>query len=332
MKIIVPDLALILLIGPSGSGKSSFGRTHFLPTEIVSSDVCRGIVSDNENDQSATGDAFDLLHEILRKRLARGLLTVVDATNVQPEARKSLIALAQQFHVVPCAIVFDLPERLCQDRNALRPDRQFGPHVIRNQSQQLRRSLRGLEREGIRHVFKLSTPEEVDAVTIERHPLWNNKKTEHGPFDIIGDIHGCFDELVELMAQLGYTVNQADGVYSVSSSGERKVVFVGDLVDRGPGTVQVLRLVSSMVQSGQAFCVPGNHDIKLVRALRGRDVKRTYGLAETMEQLEGERSEFRAHISSFLDGLVSHYVFDDGDLVVAHAGLKESMQGRGSGA
>src|SRR6201996_1019322 len=202
MKITVPDLALILLIGPSGSGKSSFGRKHFLPTEVVSSDFCRGLVSDNENDQSATGDAFDLLHEILRKRLARGRLTVVDATNTQPEARKTLIALAQEFHVVPCAIVFDLPERLCHDRNALRPDRQFGPHVIKNQSQQLRRSLRGLEREGIRHVFKLSSPEEIEAVTIERLPLWNNRKMEHGPFDIVGDVHGCIDELIELMAKL----------------------------------------------------------------------------------------------------------------------------------
>ncbi|NYF79711.1 polynucleotide kinase-phosphatase [Granulicella arctica] len=332
MKISIPELSLVLLVGPSGSGKSSFARKHFLPTEVVSSDFCRALVSDNENDQSATGDAFDLLHEIVCKRLARGRLTVVDATNVQPEARKSLIALAKEFHLFAEAIVFDLSERVCQDRNVLRPDRQFGPHVIRNQSQQLRRSLRGLEREGIRHVFKLSSPEEVDAVTIERHPLWNNKKTEHGPFDIIGDVHGCFDELVELMAQLGYTVNQTDGVYSISSSGERKLVFVGDLVDRGPGTVQVLRLISSMVQSGQAFCVPGNHDMKLVRALRGRDVKRTHGLAETMEQLGNESDEFRVEVAKFLDGLVSHYVFDDGKLVVAHAGLKESMHGRGSGA
>jgi protein phosphatase len=332
MKINVPELSLVLLVGPSGSGKSSFARKHFLPTEVVSSDFCRALVSDNENDQSATGDAFDLLHEIVRKRLVRGRLTVVDATNVQPEARKSLIALAKEFHVFAEAIVFDLSERVCQDRNVLRPDRQFGPHVIHNQSQQLRRSLRGLEREGIRHVFKLSSPEEVDAVTIERHPLWNNKKTEHGPFDIIGDVHGCFDELVELMAQLGYQVNLADGTYSVSSSGGRKLVFVGDLVDRGPGTVQVLRLVSSMVQSGHAFCVPGNHDMKLVRALRGRDVKRTHGLAETMEQLGVESDEFRVEVAKFLDGLVSHYVFDDGKLVVAHAGLKEPMHGRGSGA
>jgi protein phosphatase len=332
MKIGIPELSLVLLVGPSGSGKSTFARKHFLPTEVVSSDFCRALVSDNENDQSATGDAFDLLHTIVRKRLTRGRLTVVDATNVQPEARKTLIALAREFHLFAEAIVFDLPDRLCQDRNVLRADRQFGPHVIRNQSQQLRRSLRGLEREGIRHVFKLSTPEEVDAVTIERQPLWNNRKAEHGPFDIIGDVHGCYDELIELMAKLGYAVQEHEGGFDVSSPVGRKLVFVGDLVDRGPGTAQVLRLVMGMMGSGQAFCVPGNHDIKLVRALRGKDVKRTHGLAETLEQLGHESEQFRAEVAKFLDALVSHLVFDDGKLVVAHAGLKESMHGRGSGA
>lgn len=332
MNISIPELSLVLLVGPSGSGKSTFARKHFLLTEVVSSDFCRALVSDDENDQSATADAFDVLHTLVRKRLQRGKLVVVDATNVQPEARKSLIALAKEFHVFAEAIVFDLPERLCQDRNKLRPDRQFGPHVIHNQLQQLRKSMRGLEREGIRHIFKLTSAEEVDAVTVERHLLWNNKKSEHGPFDIIGDVHGCFDELIELMSKIGYEVTALDGAYSVTPPLGRKLVFVGDLVDRGPGTVQVLRLVSSMVQSGRAFCVPGNHDIKLVRALRGRDVKRTHGLAETMEQLDGQTPEFRAEVARFLDGLVSHYVFDDGNLVVAHAGLKESMQGRGSGA
>jgi protein phosphatase len=332
MKISIPELSLVLLVGPSGCGKSSFARKHFLPTEVISSDFCRALVSDNENDQSATGDAFDLLHEIIRKRLTRGRLTVVDATNVQPEARKSLIALAKEYHLFAEAIVFDLPERLCQDRNALRPDRQFGPHVVRNQSQQLRRSLRGLEREGIRHVFKLSSAEEVESVTIERQPLWNNRKAEHGPFDIIGDVHGCFDELLELLGQLGYSVDRQGNGYSVSSPHGRKLVFVGDLVDRGPGTVQVLRLVSDLVRSGLALCVPGNHDMKLVRALRGRDVKRTYGLAETMEQLGQEPEPFRIEVAKFLDDLISHLVFDDGKLVVAHAGLKESMHGRGSGS
>ena len=142
----------------------------------------------------------------MRKRLALGRLTVIDATNVQPEARKSLIELAREYHVLPAAIVFNLPEKLCHERNVARPDRQFGPHVVRNQAQQMRRSLRGLEREGFRYVFKLSTPEEVEAVAVERTPLWNNRRDEHGPFDIIGDVHGCLDELLELMTQLGYTI------------------------------------------------------------------------------------------------------------------------------
>jgi protein phosphatase len=156
VKITIPDLSLVVLIGPSGCGKSSFARKHFKATEILSSDFCRGLVSDDENNQSATDDAFEVLHFIARKRLAAAKLTVIDATNVQPEARKPLVDLARDFHVLPVAIVLNLPERLCHDRNQSRPDRSFGPHVVRNQSQQLRRSLRGLEREGFRHVFILS--------------------------------------------------------------------------------------------------------------------------------------------------------------------------------
>jgi len=330
MNITLPELSLVLLIGPSGCGKSSFAHKHFLATEVVSSDFCRGLVSNNENDQSATNDAFDLLHTILRKRMARGLMTVVDATNVQPEARKPLIAIAQEYHVLPCAIVFDLPEKLCHERNAMRPDRQFGPHVVRNQAQQMRRSLRGLEREGIRHIFKLSSPEDVEAVSITREPLYNNRKQEHGPFDIIGDVHGCFDELNDLLAELGYTLAEQDGQFELSAPEGRRLVFVGDLVDRGPANPKVLRLVQQLVASGKAFCVPGNHDVRLIKALRGRDIALTYGLSETLEQLAQETPEFKRSVADFLQSLTSHYVFDDGKLVVAHAGLKESMQGRGS--
>jgi protein phosphatase len=331
MRITIPELSLVVLIGPSGCGKSSFGRQHFLPTEVISSDACRGLVSDNENDQSATNDAFDLLHAIVRKRLGRGKLTVIDATNVQPEARKSLVELAREYHVLPVAVVFDLPERLCQDRNVNRPDRQFGPHVVRNQVQQMRRTLRGLEREGFRYVHKLSSPEEVEAVIIERQPLWNNRRGDHGPFDIVGDVHGCLEELLELMAALGYQVEREGARFTVVPPDGRKLVFVGDLVDRGPGTPEVLRLVMGMVGAEQAICVPGNHDIKLMKALKGRDVQQTHGLAESLAQLSKEPEEFRKEVIKFLDELVSHYVFDDGLLVVAHAGMKESMQGRGSG-
>jgi protein phosphatase len=331
MNLTIPELSLVVLVGPSGSGKSSFAHQHFRPTEVLSSDFCRGLVSDDENDQSATSDAFDVLHYIAAKRLAAGRLTVIDATNVQPEARKPLVALAREYHVLPVAIVLDLPQRICLARNQGRPDRQFGPHVVQRQGQQLRRSLRGLQREGFRYVYTLSSPEEVEAVTIERQPLWNNRAWDHGPFDVVGDVHGCFDELCALLADLGYDVQRGDGEYSVRHPAGRKAVFVGDLVDRGPKIPDVLRLVMGMVESGAALCVPGNHDIKLLRKLKGRDVQVTHGLADSLAQLERETPEFRDRVVSFLDGLVSHYVLDGGNLVVAHAGMKESMQGRGSG-
>ncbi|NPC82236.1 polynucleotide kinase-phosphatase, partial [Pyxidicoccus fallax] len=333
MKVTIPELALVLLIGPSGAGKSTFARRHFKPTEVLSSDTYRGIVSDDENSLEATKDAFETLRFVAARRLARGLLTVIDATNVQPEARKPLVELAREYHVLPVAVVLDVPEKTCHERNRQRPDRDFGPHVVRNQLQQMHRSLRGLEREGFRHVHVLK-PETLETIQFERQPLWNNRKHEHGPFDIIGDVHGCREELEALLAKLGYEVRpRADGTpgVEVRPPEGRKAIFVGDLVDRGPDTPGVLRLVMGMVAAGTALCVPGNHEIKLMRKLRGKDVKVSHGLAQSLEQLERETPEFRKTVVEFIDGLVSHYVLDGGKLVVAHAGLKESMQGRGSG-
>src|SRR5437764_589703 len=337
----IPELSLVVLVGASGSGKSTFAQTHFLPTEVVSSDFCRGLVSDDENAQDATGDAFELLHYIAGKRMARGRLTVVDATNVQPEARRPLVGLAREHHFLPVAIVFDLPERLCQDRNRDRPDRNFGPHVIRNQQRQLKRGLRSLKREGFRQVHVLDSPEAVESVTLARTPLWNNKKTEHGSFDVIGDVHGCAAELEELLTLLGYeSLEQRDGEFpdggpAYAHPAGRKAVFVGDLVDRGSQILDSLRIARNMVDHGSAFAVPGNHDMKLVRALRGRDVRITHGLADTLAEIDAlpqeERGPFCDDLAGFLDGLVSHYVLDDGKLVVSHAGMKEEMQGRGSG-
>jgi protein phosphatase len=330
VKITIPELSLVTMVGASGCGKSTFARQHFKPTEIISSDFCRGLVSDDENDQSATNDAFELLHYIARKRLAAGRLTVVDATNVQMEARKPLVALAREYHVLPIAIVLNLPEKLCNERNQSRPDRQFGPHVVRNQTQQLRRSIRELEREGFRHVFVLSSPEEVAETTITRQPLWNNRKDERGPFDIIGDVHGCYDELVLLLGKLGYET--ATGAYKHPQG--RKVVFVGDLVDRGPKIPETVVLAKRMVDAGDALCVPGNHDVKFMRAVWGKDVQITHGLGDSLKQFAEADKHWHGLsriAAEFINKMISHYVLDDGKLVVAHAGMKEEMQGRGSG-
>jgi polynucleotide kinase-phosphatase len=320
----VTDLSLVVLIGATGSGKSTFARRHFKPTEIVSSDFCRGLVADDENDQSASKDAFDVLHYIAGKRLAAGRLTVVDATNVQREARQQLVRLAREYDVLPIAIVLDLPEEVCAARNAVRPDRAHLPrHVVQRHRRELRRSLRGLEREGFRKVHVLRGEEEVAAARIEREKRYNDLRHLTGPFDIIGDVHGCRSELESLLARLGYV----DGHHPEG----RTAVFVGDLVDRGPDSPGVLRRVMGMVAAGDALCVPGNHENKLGRWLRGRQVQPTHGLAETIEQLEREPEEFRAEVASFIDGLVSHYVLDEGRLVVCHAGLPEKYHGRTSG-
>ena len=335
MKITLPEFCLVALIGPSGSGKSSFAAKHFLPTEVVSSDSCRAMVADDTNDQAATPDAFALLNFIAATRLRAGRLTVIDATSVQAEARRSLVALARDHDCLPVAIVLNMPEALCVERNRHRPDRAFGRRVVHQQAEQLRRSLRGLKREGFRSVFVLNSPEEVETATIERVPMWTNLQHEHGPFDIIGDVHGCFDELVALLERLGYELPaNAEGGgetgYSRAHPEERKAVFVGDLVDRGPGVSEVIKLVMSMVEDGAAFCVAGNHESKLLRKLQGRNVQISHGLEESLAQLEMEPPEFRQRAAAFLDGLISHYVFDGGDLVVAHAGMKEEYQGRAS--
>jgi protein phosphatase len=356
VNILLPELSLVLLIGASGSGKSTFARQHFQSWEVVSSDFCRGLVSNDPNSLEATDDAFAAVHFLAARRLARGLLTVIDATNLRAEDRRPLVDLAREHHVLPVAIVLDVPRRVCEDRNAARPDRNFGPHVIRNHITALKRGLYTLRREGFRHVLHLDSPEAIERATVTRQPLWNNRKHDTGPFDLVGDVHGCYEELKDLLGLLGYEERRAGDVPTpppdpalppdrsrplpapdpdwpcfVHPRG-RRVVFLGDLVDRGPATPAVLKLAMAMAYSGQALCVPGNHDIKLLRKLGGANVRLTHGLAETMEQLAKEPPEFAARAGEFLDALVSHYVLDGGRLVVAHAGLKESMQGRGSGA
>lgn len=328
MRLRVPELSLVLLIGPSGSGKSTFARAHFAPTEVVSSDACRAMVSDDENDQSATEDAFDVVHLLVSRRLARGRLTVIDATNVQREARKPLLDLARERYAQLVAIVFDLPVEILEERNHRRTDRRLPIHVLPKQRSQLLRSLPGLRKEGFRDVYVLRSPGEVDAVVVERTRLRPDRRRDRGPFDLIGDVHGCAGELEELLAALGY-VRDETGVFRHPE--RRKAVFLGDLVDRGPRVPDVLRIVMDMVAARTAFAVPGNHDMKLVRWLSGRNVRLAHGLERSVEQLEGEAPEFRERVAHFLEGLPSHLVFDGGGLVAAHAGMKEEMQGRSTG-
>ncbi|RYG63533.1 polynucleotide kinase-phosphatase, partial [bacterium] len=243
---------MVVLIGASGSGKSTFAKRHFAEYEILSSDFCRALASDDENDQGATKDAFEILHFIANKRLENYRTVAIDATNVQEGARKPLIAMARANDLFPIAVVLNVPPRTCLERNQDRPDRQFGEHVVHRQFADLRRAIKNLRREGFRHIHVLD-PEGIEEVEFVRTPLYSVKPEEHGPFDIIGDIHGCLDETHALLASLGYTMEE--GVPRHPEG--RRLVFLGDLVDRGPDSPGVLRLVMRAVAEAGAICVPG---------------------------------------------------------------------------
>lgn len=329
----IPELALVALVGVSGSGKSTFAARAFEPFEVISSDYCRGLVSGDENNQAASGDAFDVLYYIAGKRLERGLLTVVDATNTTREARERLVALAREHDVLPVAMVLNVPAEVAIERNRQRSDRAFGDGPIKRQAAQLRKAIRGLGREGFRLIHVFSEVVEVDAARIVRDRLFTDYRDQHGPFDIIGDVHGCLDELVTLLGELGYAVvrDGAGRPVGAEHSEGRRAIFVGDLVDRGPSSVGVLRLVMGMTAAGHALAVPGNHEAKLIRALDGRNVKASHGLETTLAELAAEPAEFTAEVREWCRGLVSHLVLDDGAMVVAHAGLKQAYHGRASG-
>ncbi|MEE9417324.1 MAG: polynucleotide kinase-phosphatase [Acidimicrobiales bacterium] len=325
--IALPEVGLVVLCGASGSGKSTFARKHFAATEIVSSDRCRALVGDDETDQSVTNSAFELLHDIVDKRLKVGRLTVVDATNAKPADRKSIVDLARRWDVLATAIVFDLPVALCLERNDVRQDRQTPPHAIKRQHKSVRRSIKRLRKERFGRVYTIGTVDELDSVVVERTKLWTDRRDDSGPFDIIGDVHGCHVELMKLLDELGYDT----AATPIAHPAGRRVIFLGDLVDRGPGVTGVLDVAMAMVEAGTAMCILGNHENKLGRALAGRNVQVTHGLAESLQQLEERTAEYREQVASFIDGLISHYVLDGGDLVVAHAGLPERYHGRASG-
>lgn len=320
----IPRLCLIVLIGPSSAGKSTFARRHFSPTEIVSSDRCRAMITDDENALDAHEETFALLHLIVARRLERGLLTVVDATNLHPEDRAAYIRLAREYFVRPVAIVFDMPEPLLQQRNTDRPDRSIPDWFIRRQHRQGQVTTEELQREGFRQIIQLRSAEASTALQVRRTPLPSDHRHEHGPFDIIGDVHGCYDELIELLATLGY---DPESDPAGGPEGHR-LIFVGDLVDRGPASDRVLRLVQRLTASGLALCVPGNHDDKLMRYLRGSRVQLRHGLEKTAEQLAGWSDAQKTALAEWLAALPSHLQLDDGKLLVAHAGLEERMHGR----
>lgn len=333
ISIALPDPSLVLVVGARGAGKTTFVRRFFEPSEIVSLDECRRMVGDTADTPS--NDALELFHTIVQNRLHSGKFVVIDGDHGNADLRRSLTTLAKRHHLFAIAIALKLDERICVERNASRSDGAVSPYDVKRGAESVRKFVESSVREGIREIYVLDSPEAVERAVITRRKLWTDKRHDSGPFDIIGDVHGCAGELEALLELLGYKVSWGEtfphGVQVLPPEG-RRVIFLGDLIDRGPRVVDSLRLAMSMVESGAAICVPGNHEVKLLRKLRGKTVSITHGLAETLAEFEKMPPSFHEEVAAFIDKLVGHYVLDDGRLCVVHAGIKHNMQGRSSSA
>ena len=323
MILSFPPVCLIVLVGASGSGKSTWAARHFRASQIVSSDQCREMVVDNAASQSANDDAFALFHQWIALRLKNRRLTVADSTALKPGARDRLIELAHTARVPVHIVAFDVPLDEAIRRDASRPNRSVGEKVVTRHCATLEQALRELPKDTRLSGVHLLTPEQMDTVTVQTTP----GAVSAPAFDVIGDVHGCLGELKTLLEKLGY------GTDDTHPEG-RVPVFVGDLADRGPDSPGVLRFVCDLVARDKALFVPGNHDDKLFRMLQGGKVQRTHGLDLTEEQLLGmpekERERLTLDILAYLAPQPVHLVLADGKLAVAHAGIRDDMLGQSS--
>jgi len=332
--LAVPSPSLVLMVGPAGSGKTTFCRRNFPASAVVSSDDCRAAVAGEAADQTATPAAFALAHERVEDRLRRRRLAVLDATSLTPRARAVAIDLAARHHLPAVAIVLDVPTDVCVRQDAARADRRrVGRRVIDTHATALRAALETLPREGFRAVHHLRGARQPASRRVTLEPLPCDRSGDPGPFDIVGDVHGCLEELCRLLERLGYRRRSARGPYAHPRG--RRALFLGDLVDRGPSVIGTARLAMAMAAAGTALCVPGNHDADLAAILSGRKPVGPPGpgTACSLDQITaaaGAGRTFRGGFPEFVASLPSHLLLDGGRLAVAHAGLRAEYIGRDS--
>ena len=331
MLIQVPEFSLVVLIGCSGSGKSTFAAQHFPEETIVSIESCRKMISARDLDPLASHDASQLMQTIVSLRLKRRLPTVADAWHLTAEARRPLIELARRYHTRLVAILFDIPLEECFSHQKIDADSAPSESTLVRQFKSLQNQRRSLTHEGFHEIYTLHTFAEIKRAHVSWIKPSFDQRAVQGPFDIIGDVHGCADELIELVERLGYQVHETSKGPLVSHPSGRQLVFVGDLVDRGPAIVKVLQLVMNTVRAGRGWCVIGNHENKLMRYLSGRKVKISHGLEHTIQQLDVCPQNFRDELFSFFSQLSDHLILDEEKLVVVHAGIREEYIGRSSG-
>lgn len=325
MKISLPATTLLVLCGVPGCGKSTFTQNHFKETAVVSSDWCRALVSDYETKMAASREAFKLFRYTIERRLSLGRFTVADSTAITRRAREELLRIGRKYGFHVSLLIFNLPMEVCLARNAGRDRRVVRPVIARMQKM-LRHTMRVVHQEGFDSVHVVTEEDlRVPSFGIEIH---RHQVTLPGPFDIIGDIHGCCEELKTLLVKLGY--RRLFDHYTHPAG--RKAVFLGDLTDRGPQSLDSFWLVKAMVDSGNALYVPGNHCRKLSRYLEGRSIKIAHGLEKTVEEInqleENEREYLREEFFQLYSEAPPYLILDGGRLVVSHGGIREDMIGK----
>lgn len=326
-QIVLPGKqCLLVLVGPSRAGKDTLLRRWFgdSPLQIISADQCRAEIVDDPNCQTIHPDAFALFHHKLDLRMKHLQLAVANATNLKSEDRRALLALARKWHYPAIAVVLDMPLPLVVQHNTAASDRRIPWRTIKRHQCLLKETLHprsGIFREGFAAVHVLG-PADLDTATLQigPHPT---ALPDDGRYFIIGDIHGCCQELRALLERAGFVPNGRGGY--AHPEGVR-ILALGDLTDRGPDSAGVLRLLFA----SDALWVPGNHDWKLYRYLKGRPVTVSNGLALTIAQLDSlpapERTSLVSEYCARYEALPPYYM--NQSLCVAHAGLPADMQGR----
>ena len=357
MNIVLPYAGIVLLIGPSNSGKSTLlkrmiEKEEILPSEVISSDDFRIMVSDvefidwhdrpkDESDslmdeyQTISGEAFSMMESVIEARCRLNKLTIIDATNLHPDDRKRYITLAKNNNVPIQSIVLDIAEDelLARDERREHPR---GKRRIRQQCQTFKREKRYLKKEGYASVY---TIKETDNLQVSRGTNPLEKDIGHG-IDIIGDIHGCHEELILILEKLGYQKNQ-EGLYLHPEG--RKFVSVGDVMSRGPESLKTMLFFHEHVQKGVAYMIDSNHGWKIARWLDGRGVTLNHGdekVEEEFKRYEEEHgsekaAETKNKLKEFLLHAPSHYVFTKNGvqtLICVHAGIKDAFIGKQSEA
>ncbi|CAI6081727.1 Bis(5'-nucleosyl)-tetraphosphatase, symmetrical [Paenibacillus sp. JJ-100] len=355
-EIPLPHAGIVVLIGPSNSGKSTLlaelvAEDVIRATEVVSSDQFRMLVGDEEyvewrhrprseadvlyaEYQQVSAKAFEAMEAMLATRCRLNKLTWVDATHLYPEDRERLIELARKAHVPIIASVLDVPEHVLLERDERRKHPR-GRQRVKQQAQQFKRTLRSIRDEGFDASYVLKHPYPVTFVRTT-NPLMLDMGTG---IDIIGDIHGCYDEMMELIYRLGYVDERGDGMMRHPEG--RKLVSVGDVSSRGPESLKCLLFWQRHCEAGLAYMVDSNHGWKIARYLDGRDVTLNHGdeLVEAelmqLEQVQGadRAQQVQAELRDFLLGAPSHLVFTQNgvrQVVVAHAGIRDHFIGKQS--